>query len=80
MMGVKLLDKKRTVERKNQRAYLAIRPGKWYQRVSDTQERPLMLQAVLPLCPNNPLVFIKFRPACPRPGLAALMLAGLNYI
>ena len=30
---------------------------------------------------NKPSVFIKFRPACPRAeGLAALMLAGLNYI
>ena len=38
-----------------------------------------MLQAVLPLCPNKPWVIIKFRPACPR-DLAALMLAGLNYI
>ena len=36
---------------------------KW---VNDTQERLLMLQAVLPLCPNKPSVFIKFGPACPR--------------
>ena len=45
-----------------------------------------MLQAVLPLCPNKPWVFITFRPHCPRDSglaalmLAALMLAGLNYI
>ena len=38
-----------------------------------------MLQAVLPLCPNKPSVFITFRPACPRAlGLVALMLAGLK--
>ena len=51
-----------------------------YQKVNDTQERPLMLQAVLPICPNKPSVFINFRPAYPRVRLAALMLAGLNYI
>ena len=38
-----------------------------------------MLQAVLPLCPNKPLVFIKFWTRLPS-GLAALMLAALNYI
>ena len=45
-------------------------PGKGYQRVNDTQELSLMLQAVLTLCPNKPSVFIKFRPALPS-GLAA---------
>ena len=34
-------------------------PGRWYQRVDDTQERPLMLQAVLLLCPNKPSVFYR---------------------
>ena len=33
-------------------------PGKWYQRVNDTQELPLMLQTVLPLCLNKPSIFI----------------------
>ena len=47
------------IQYKNQR-------GLFGQRVIDTQERPLILQAVLPLCPNRPSVFIKFRPACPR--------------
>ena len=30
--------------------------------VEDVKERPLMLQAVLPVCPNKPSVFVKFRP------------------
>ena len=50
---------------KNRRAYLAIPVSDTYKRVNDTQERPLMLQAVLPhlphlphlpLCPNKPSV------------------------
>ena len=43
MMGVKLLDKKRTVERKNQRAYLAI-------RVSDIKLKGLMILENFLLC------------------------------
>ena len=62
---------------KNQRAYFDI-------RIDDTKRLNIMIlknvissfmASCIPLGPNKPFVFLKFRPACPRLGLAALVLA-----
>ena len=56
---------------KNQRAYFDI-------RIVDTKRLNIMIlknvissfmASCIPLGPNKPFVFLKFRPACPRPGL-----------
>ena len=71
---------------KNKQAYLVIpvRPGKWYQRVNDTQERPLVscfkpsyrsVQSEI-----SPRFFWSVDRTRLLAGLAALVLAGLNLI
>ena len=50
---------------KNQQAYFDIGIVDTKGFINDNQERLLKFHGVLPICPNKPSVFIKFRPACP---------------